>query len=92
MAVLPAVAAGLSLVTTVFPGILGGGQADGVAETPLLESPKDSLIDQQIVAQTEKNRELRRASASTQKTITNIQDNPIGEDSLLRLVAEGRNI
>lgn len=88
MGALPAIAAGFSLVQGVFPGLLGGGQA---AQPPQLDATKSSIIDDQIAAQTEKNRELRRASAGTQKTITNIQDNPIGEDSLLRLVAEGRN-
>jgi hypothetical protein len=92
MAALPAIAAGLSLAQTVFPGLLGGQQAAGVAQAPLLDAPKETNVDRQIVAQTEKNRELRRLSATKSKTLTNIQDNPIGEDSLLRLVAEGRSI
>ena len=48
-----------------------------------------SSVDDEISGQLQRNRNLRRQAASRSRSLTNIQDNLITEDSLLRLLSEG---
>ena len=89
-------AAALPIVASVIGGIgLGaalpgviGGQADPTADFPVFPEETPSSIDDEIATQTDRNRALRRQAASRSRSLTNIQDNPITEDSLLRLLSE----
>ena len=87
--IISAVAGGLSIGQTLFPGLLGG-QADAGAEAPFLEEPQSSVVEDQIISQTARNQELRRQAASKSRKLTDIEENPITEDSLLRIIAGGR--
>lgn len=87
--IITAVAGGLSAGQTLFPGLLGG-QADAGAEVPTFEQPQQSSIDDEIVSQTQRNQALRRQSASRSKSLTSLQQSPVSEDSLLRIIARGQ--
>lgn len=86
--VLPAVGSILSL------GLVGSAIASGKEAAPseldIPVFPEDSVssIDDEIATQTDRNMALRRQAASRSRSLTNIQDNPITEDSLLRLLSE----
>lgn len=91
--IIGAVAGGLSIAQSVFPGLLGGQQSAG-AEVPTFnptpeEQEVSPVLEDEIVSQTERNMQLRRKAASKSTLLTNLQTKPTTEDSLLRIIAEG---
>jgi len=84
-----AIAGGLSVGQTLFPGLLGG-QADAGSEVPTFEQPQPSSVDDEILSQTDRNIALRRQAASKSKSLTSLQNSPVTEDSLLRIIARGK--
>lgn len=95
-AVLPIVATvlgGLSVAQTLLPGVLGGQEAAGAEAPSFDDTPfaddSSSILEDELVSQTERNRQLRRQSAGQSQSLTNLQQSPTTEDSLLRIIAGG---
>ena len=81
-------AAAIPVIGFVGQALFGGGAQQ--PQLPALEAPKSTAVDDEIASQTERNQAIRRSSASQSGSLTNIQDNPIEEDSLLRIIAGGK--
>lgn len=91
LAILPLILSGITAGASIFPGLLGAGQAQdqgqGFPEPPVAEN---TTFDDEILSQTEKNRETRRIANRRSRALTNLQDDPIQSDSLLQILAEGQ--
>ncbi len=81
--VLSGIGAALGIGTTVAGLVGGGGQ-----ETPeFLPPPENTTFDDEAAGQASRQAELRRQAISRSRSLTNIQDNPVDEDSLLTMLS-----
>lgn len=69
--------------------LLGGFGGDTPQEFPGLPDEKESVIDDEILSQQDKVRQLKRIQNKKNRSLTGLQDNPVDEDSLLRILARG---
>lgn len=80
--VLSGIGAALGIGTTV-AGLVGGGQQ----QVPEFLPPEDNTsFDDEVVNSNTRIDELRRQAISRSRSLTNIQDNPIDQDSLLTML------
>ncbi len=82
--ILSGVGAALGIGTTV-AGLIGGGDQQQVPE--FLPPQQPSTFDDEVAGQSSRIDELRRQAISRSRTLTNIQDNPIDDNSLLTMLS-----
>lgn len=91
-----AAAAALPFILPILSGVgsaVGIGSALGIfgddgQEVPAFEQPVDNAaFDSQAGTENARIAELRRQAISRSRTLTNIQDNPVDEDSLLDMLS-----
>ena len=81
--ILSGVGAALGIGTTV-AGLIGGS---GEQVPQFLPEEQPSAFDDEVAGQSSRVDELRRQAISRSRTLTNIQDNPIDEGSLLTMLS-----
>ena len=84
----------------ILPILAGVGSAIGIAQgvqsftsgsgqqvPEVLPAQETNTFDDEVAGQSSRVDELRRQAISRSRTLTNIQDNPIDEDSLLTMLS-----